>query len=126
MSIANQLESEIMGQVFGNTSFALNTSFFAQLHIGDPGETATANPLQNCELKAVVWNAATSTVNNATTITWTCSATGTITHLSLHDTSVTAVATNGLWSGALTASKVVANVNDQVQLASAALVVTLT
>ena len=118
MSIANQLEDKIMNLVLTNTSFAAITTVYGALHTGDPGETATANLLASHAWMPVVFNAAASATSvNATTITWTCSATGTITYLSLHKTSTTE-ATNALWSGALTASKVVANVGDQVQAAS--------
>ena len=125
MSIANQLETKLMQEVFGNTSFANITTIYGALHTGDPGETATASFLASAKPQTIVFNTATSAVTNAATVTWTCSSTGTITYISLRTASTTGGAV-ALWSGALTASKVVANVGDQVQLASAALTVTLT
>ena len=125
MSIANVLEDQLLNYVLQGTTFPNISTIYGALHTGDPGETATASLLASTAWMPIVFNAAASATSvNATTVTWTCSATGTITYLSLHKTSTTE-ATNGVWSGALTASKTVANVGDQVQAASGAIAVSL-
>ena len=125
MSISNYLEGKLLDHVFTNTTFPNITAVFGSLHTADPTETGTGSPLASTPRMAIVFNAqASSTSVNATAVTWTCSATGTITHMALWDASSTATA-NCLWYGALTASKVVANVGDTVQLTSGSLSVTI-
>ena len=125
MSISNYLEGCLLNLTLANTTFAAITGVYGALHTGDPGETATASPLASCPRVAIVFNAAASATSvNATTVTFACSATGTVSHLSLWDGSATATA-NALWSGALATAKVVANVGDSVQFASGAITVTL-
>ena len=125
MSISNYLEGVLLNLVLTNTTFAAIATVYGALHTGDPGETATANPLASTPRMAIAFNAqASSTGVNATTVTWVCSATGTVSYISLWDGSATATA-NALWSGALTASKTVANSGDSVQLTSGSLAVTL-
>lgn len=125
MSISNYLEGCLLNLALTNTTFAAITGVYGALHTADPGETCTNAPLASCPRMAIVFNAAASSTSvNATGVTWACSATGTVTHLSLWDGSATATA-NALWSGALTTSKVVANVGDSVVLSSGQLSVTL-
>ncbi len=125
MSISNYLEAKLMALVFNGTSFANIANIWGALHTGVPGETATANPLASTPRSLIVFNTAnTSIATNATAVTWTVSATGFITDISLWDSSATATA-NALWSGTLNTSKAV-NVGDTVTLASGALTVTLT
>jgi len=125
MSISDYLEDKILDLVLRNTTFPAITAVYASLHTGDPGETGTANPLASCPRVAVTFNAAASATSvQAAAISFATSATGTITHIGLWDGSSTATA-NHLWSGALTASKVVANVGDTVNAASGSITVTL-
>lgn len=124
MTISNYLEGKILDQVFTNTSFSVAT-VWGSLHTADPGETGVTAPLASCPRVAITFNAAASSTSvNAAGATWICNATGTVTHVGLWDGSATATA-NHLWSGALTASKVVANAGDSVTLASGQLSVTL-
>ncbi len=125
MSIANYLEDKLLNLVLSNTTFPAITAVYGSLHTADPGEAGITAPLASCPRMPIVFNvAASATSVNATGVTWTCNATGTITHLGLWDGSATATA-NHLWSGALATSKVVANVGDTVTLASGALAVSL-
>ncbi len=125
MSISNYLEDALLNLSLMNTTFPAITAIYGSLHTADPGETGSAAPLASCPRVAIVFNAAASaTCVNATGVTWTCNATGTITYLGLWDGSATATA-NHLWSGALATAKTVANVGDTVTLASAALAVSL-
>ena len=125
MSISNYLEGKLLDQVFFNTTFPPITGVWGSLHTADPTETGTGGPLAQCPRQAITFNAQSgSTSVNAALVTFACSATGTITHMALWDGSSTATA-NCLWYGALTASKVVANVGDTVQLTSGSLSVTI-
>jgi hypothetical protein len=127
MSISDYLENALLNYVLTNSTagFTPITAVYGSLHTGDPGETGTAAPLASCPRMAIVFNAAASATSvNATGVTWTANATGTVSHLGLWDGSSTATA-NHLWSGALTAPKVVANVGDTVTLASGQLSVSL-
>lgn len=125
MSISNYLEDKLLNLVLTNTTFPAITAVFASLHTGDPGETGTGSPLASAARFAVTFGAAASATSaNSATASVVCSATGTISHIGLWDGSATATA-NHLWSGALTASKVVANVGDTVTLAVGGLTVNL-
>lgn len=125
MSISNYLEDSLLNLVLRNTTFPPITAVYASLHTADPGETGTGSPIASSPRFAVTFAAAASaTAANSATASVVCSATGTITHLGLWDASSTATA-NHLWSGALTASKTVANVGDTVTLAVGALTVNL-
>lgn len=124
MSISNYLEGKLLGAAFNNASFK-NGTIYGSLHTGDPGETGALNALASCAREAIVFNTfSASAVTNATGVTWTCGATGTISYIGLWDGSATDTA-NCLWTGQLTANKTVANENDQVTLASGALTVAL-
>ena len=125
MSISDYLEDALLNLVFSNTTFPAITAVFGSLHTGDPGETGANAPLASTPREAIVFNAAASaTAVNATTVQWTCSATGTVSYLGLWDGSDTGTA-NHLWSGALASAKVVANAGDIVQLSSGQLSVAL-
>lgn len=125
MSISNYLEDKLLDLVLRNTTFAAITTVWASLHTADPGETGTGSPLASCPRFSVSFNAAASATGvNSASASVVASSTGTVTHLGLWDGSSTATA-NHLWSGALTASKVVANVGDTVELASGQLAVSL-
>ena len=127
MSISNYLEDAILNYCLLNSTagFTPIAAVYGSLHTADPGETGTNAPLASCARQAIVFNAAASaTAVNATTVTFACSATGTVSHLGLWDGSATDTA-NHLWSGALATAKVVANVGDSVAFASGAIAVSL-
>lgn len=127
MTISNYLEPRILDHILtsSTTPFVTTTDIFASLHTGDPGETGTASPLASTPRFSVHMGVAVSSTNsNDTTASVVCSATGTVTFIGLWDGTSTALA-NHLWSGALTASRVVANVGDSVTLAVNGLTVTL-
>lgn len=125
MSITNTVEDLILNHVLTSSTagFVTTTNVYAMLHTADPGETATASKLASCARFLVHFSAAASaTADNDATASVVTSAAGTITHLSLWNTTeATGTAgTFGLWSGALTASKTV-NAGDTITLASDAL-----
>jgi hypothetical protein len=100
---ANSLLNTLRG-----TSFSVAATF-VKLHTGDPGAAGTANASANTTRPSITFAAAAAgsmAMNN--TPTWASWASGpeTITHISLWDA---ATAGTFLWSGALAASKAVAN-----------------
>lgn len=124
MAMSNYWETKSLDVALGNNATYTGPAsghLYGSLHTGDPTETGTGAPLASTPRMPVVFNAAVnSTAVNATTVTWTCSATGTVSHMALWDGSATATA-NCMYYGALTASKTVANAGDQVQAASGAI-----
>lgn len=122
MSIANYLETRILDAVFNNTSLAIAANY-VKLHTGDPGEDCTANAAVNTTRQSASFGAASgNSVANDAAITWTSVPNAeTYTHISIWDAST---AGNALWSGALTASKVVA-VGDTFSIAIGSLTVTV-
>ena len=101
MTISNYLENKLL-DTLGNISFAV-TQPYIKLHLGDPGEAATANPAAETTRKAITFNAAASgSMASAATITWTnVSTTEIYTHWSAWDASTSG---NALWSGAFNTS----------------------
>lgn len=127
MTISAYIEDLLLNHVLGSstTPFVTTTSVYMSLHTGDPGETGTGSPLASCPRFAVHIGAAVSaTAANDSTASVIASATGTVTHVALWDATSTGTG-NCFWYGALTASKVVANVGDTVTLAVGALTVTV-
>ena len=125
MTISNYLEDSLLNQVLRNTTFASFATVWASLHTADPGETGTGSPLASTPRFSVAFNAAVSaTCVNSASASVVCSATGGVSHIGLWDGSSTATA-NHLWSGALDATKTVANVGDTITLASGDLRVSL-
>lgn len=104
MSLTNYAELKLLDHVTGRLAFTVPTSVWLRLHLGDPGEDATANGAANTTRQQVTFSAAASgsIVSNAT-VTWTNvpSETGPYTHWSLWDASTGG---NPLWKGALSAS----------------------
>ena len=98
--------------VFGpsGTTFTALTDTYVQLHTAIPGASGTNAASAETTRKAVTWAAAAANgVRSSTgTLSWTSWAAGTetITHISLWDA---ATSGNFLWSGALSASKIVGN-----------------
>ena len=127
MSISNYLEDLILNHVLtsSTTPFVTTTSVWMSLHTADPGETGTGSPLASCPRFLVhMGSAVSATAANDTTASVIASATGTVSHAALWDSSATGTA-NCLWYGALAASKTVANVGDTVTLAVGGLTVAL-
>jgi hypothetical protein len=94
--------------VFGATTFTGITNVYVKLHTGDPG-TGAGSVSAEATRKAVTWSAAANGSKSMSgTLSWTSWAAGseTISHISLWDN---VSAGNMLWSGALSASKAVAN-----------------
>lgn len=101
MSITNYAELALLNTL-RNTSFAVAGTWL-KLHIGDPGEDASANAASNTSRQSVSFSAAASgSMASSATVSWTnVSATETYTHWSLWDSST---AGNPLWKGALSTS----------------------
>lgn len=101
MSISNYAENALL-ETLGNTSFAVANTYI-KLHLGDPGESGTANPAAETTREEVTWDPASGgSIVSAATVEWTnVAATEVYTHWSLWDAST---AGNCLWTGALGAS----------------------
>ena len=98
MSISNYGELAFL-ETLRNTSFAVAAPY-VKLHVGDPGETGTANAAAETTRKAITFSAASAgSMASSATVTWTnVSNTETYSHWSMWDAST---AGNCLWSGAL-------------------------
>ena len=96
------LEAEVVDHVLGTGAFTMPTGVYIKLHIGAPGETATANAAAETTRKVATWSAAsvgTGTAALSATVTWTSvAASETYSHFSLWDA---ATAGNALVVGAL-------------------------
>lgn len=95
--------------VFGNTAFSGIATVYVQLHTGDPGASGTANVVSGPARMSCTWSAASNGSKSiSATLTWSSWSAGSVTvsHISLWDASTSG---NFLWSGALSASKAVAN-----------------
>lgn len=125
-AFSNYIENKLLDLTLAGTAFTAPTSWFGALHTADPTETGTGSPLASTpRMNMTAFNAAASATSvNSTQVVWTCSSTGTVSHISIWDGSATATA-NCLYYGALTATKTVANVGDTVTLASGALTISL-
>jgi hypothetical protein len=99
LTIGDYLETRILDAVFNNTSLAIAATY-VKLHVGDPGETGTANPAGNTTRQAASWAAASGgTCATDAALTWTSvSTTEVYTHISVWDAST---AGNHLWNGPL-------------------------
>ena len=128
MPISAYLADKILNQVFstGHATFSNNTTgIWASFHTADPGKTGTASPLASCPRMQVAFGVAGSaTAANNATASVVSSASGTITHVVLWDSSDTASG-NALFYGALTASKQIGNAGDTITLAVGALLVSV-
>jgi hypothetical protein len=104
MSISNYGELGFLNTL-RNVSFAVATPY-VKLHLGDPGEDATANPAAETDRKSISFSAASAgAIASSATVTWTnVSDTETYTHWSLWDDETSG---NPLWSGAFSSSAAV-------------------
>ena len=126
--ISAWLADKILNKMFStaHTTFSGNTTgVWAAFHTADPGKTGTNAPLASTPRMQVTFGVAGSaTAANNATASVVVSATGTLTYVTLWDSSDTASG-NHLWYGALSASKVIANVGDTITLAVGALTVSV-
>jgi hypothetical protein len=122
VTIGDYLEARILDAVFNNTSLAVAATY-VKLHIGDPGETGTANPAGNTTRQAASWAPASGgTIATDAALTWaSVPAAETYTHVSVWDAST---AGNHLWNGPLTVPYYV-NVGDTFTIPSGVLTATL-
>ena len=123
MTIANFLEDGLLNLTFNATAYTGQSTVYIKLHIGDPGESCTANAAGETTRKAVTVGASSSgTVTSDADAAWTnVSTTETYSHISIWDA---AAAGNALWYGALAASKAV-TAGDSFTIASTALTISL-
>ena len=126
--ISAYLADKILNFVFStaHTSWSANTTgVWVGFHTADPGKTGTNAPLASCPRMLVPFGAAASaTCANNATASVVSSASGTITHVTMWDSSDTASG-NHLWYGTLTASKQIGNAGDTITLAIAALAISV-
>jgi len=101
VTISNYAENKLL-DTLGNISFSVATPY-VKLHLGDPGEAATANAAAETTRKLIGFSAAASgSMVSSATITWTnVSTTEVYTHWSLWDN---VSAGNAIWSGAFATS----------------------
>jgi hypothetical protein len=120
VSISNYAENKLL-DTLRNVSFSVAT-VYVKLHVGDPGEAATANAAVETTRKAVTFNAASGgSMTNSNVLTWTnVAGSEDFTYLSLWDDST---AGNALWSGPVTANPV--TTGDTFEIAAGQLTLTL-
>lgn len=101
MTISNYAENKLL-DTLGAVSFSVATPY-VKLHIGDPGEAATANAAAETTRKLIGFSAASSgSMVSSATLTWTnVSTTEIYTYWSLWDN---VSAGNAIWSGAFASS----------------------
>lgn len=97
------LENEVLDHILATGAYTAPVSVWVKLHIGAPGEAATANAAAEATRKQATFNvAAGGSAALASTISWTnVAATETVTHYSIWDAST---AGNALVVGTLAAS----------------------
>lgn len=124
MSFSDYAENKILDHMLATASWTAPSGVYVQLHTGDPGEAGTSNASAETTRKAASFDAASGgSASLSSTLTWASWSAGaeTISHISLWDA---ASSGNCLGSGALSASKAVADSDDfQITTATA---VTLT
>jgi hypothetical protein len=103
MSISNYAELKILDHLTGTAAWTAPTDVYLKLHLGNPGEDATANPAAETDRKEVTFGAAASgEIVSDAVVEWTnVSTTEAYTHWSLWDN---LTAGNPLWYGALSAT----------------------
>jgi hypothetical protein len=84
--LTNYLESALLAHTTGGSAFSQPTEWFVKLHLGDPGEDATANPAAETTRAEVTSWTGTNPRTNAAAVNWTSvSAAETVTHVSVWD-----------------------------------------
>lgn len=106
MSISNYAELKILDHTTGRAAWTMPSNVYLKLHLGDPGENATASPAAEATRKQATFAvAASGAIATSATVEWlNVSNTETYTHWSLWDAST---AGNPLWTGALSSSAAV-------------------
>lgn len=86
---SNYIEPFVLNAIFRNDAASVPAipNIYVKLHLGDPGETGTANPAAETTRQSVSFNAASGgSIASSGTVTWTnVSTTETITWVSLWD-----------------------------------------
>jgi hypothetical protein len=126
--MSNDLEDKILDHTIDGTSWAQPSAVYVSLHSADPTETGTTGEIAGgsyARQTPASWAAASggSKATSADT-TWTNMPATTVTHCAIHDHSDQTNATNVLYHGSLTASKVVGS-GDTFKFTSGNLTVTL-
>lgn len=123
MSISNYLENAILDKVLRNTDFSVATGSYLSLHTADPGKTGADEVTGGSYARqAIAFDAAvTGSAGSSASESFTGMPACTVTHVGLWDTVTVG---SFLWSGALSASKVV-NSGDTFQFAAGDVIVTL-
>jgi hypothetical protein len=104
--LTNYLESALLAHTTGGSAFTQPTAWYVKLHLGDPGEDATANPAAETTRAQVTSWTGTNPRTNAAAVNWTnVSAGETVTHVSVWDA---ATGGNPLAKGDLAASRTLA------------------
>jgi len=101
----NYTENAVLNHLFGGAALTQPTEWHVKLHLGDPGEDATANAAaETTRAEVTSWGTVSGgAVANAAAASWTnVSTTETVTHVSVWDA---ATGGNPLGKGALAASK---------------------
>jgi hypothetical protein len=101
VTISNYAEDKLL-DTLGAVAFSVATPY-VKLHLGDPGEAATANAAAESTRKLIGFSASSSgSMVSSATVTWTnVSTTEIYTHWSLWDA---ATSGNAIWSGAFATS----------------------
>lgn len=128
---SDYLEAALLDHIFKNTAFAQPTNIYISLHTADPTDDGTGTEVSGTNYARVdassSWAAASSPGGTITTnadITFAAAGAGgfgTVTHIGIWDAST---AGNMLFSGALAASKTVAE-SDVFQITSSNITITL-
>lgn len=105
LSTAN-LANRILDHIRGGTAFTQPAGLHVKLHLGDPGAAGTANPSVVLTRSQATFGAAASgaIALTGTNPSWSMTATETISHISVWDSSATSGG-NFLWSAALSVAK---------------------
>ena len=121
--ISDYLENELLDQVFKNAAAPAVTAVYVSLHTADPGDTGASEVTGGSYIRKVATFdvAASGATANSGNITWTGMPAVTVTHVACWDAESSG---NCLWSGALTAQKVL-NSGDSFQINTGDLDVTL-
>lgn len=126
--MSDDLETKILDHTIDGTSWAQPAAIYVSLHSADPTETGTTGEIAGgsyARQTPASWAAASagSKATSADT-TWTNMPAVTVSHVAIHDHSDNTNATNVLYHGSLTASKVV-GAGDTFKFTSGNLTVTL-
>lgn len=122
MSISNYAENKLLDAIFNAAAYS-EADRYAQLHIGDPGETGANNAAAETARQSITGAAAVGgTFTSVNDLIWAgVAATETYSHLSIWDA---ASGGNCLWTGSLTSPEPV-NIGNTFTIAAGDLAVSL-